>query len=376
MEFASRSERDGALVEADQAFKAFCAASARMLKAVAGLDRAGDWPEDQELSLETFLSWRYGTGHARAFELVRMARSLDVLPDIARAHEEGRISAEQLRPLTRFASPENDSYWGSHAGETKLRRLYELARRKEAADRDDREPERRGRGLRMQWNDAKTDLQIEGSLPGAKGASFEAAIRRCASQIDVEDDVWDREAAKQADAVVELVTSPGGRHAPPTLVLHADAEVLTGSERVASGSDLVSETDTGVQLTSEEVRRLACDSHVEWIVETSGRPIGIGRASRLLPPRYRRLLEFRDRTCRFAGCERTRYLKIHHLDHWATGGRTDLRNLILVCQRHHRALHEGGWRTSGSAESELRFHGPPGNRFTMRSTIEPLKTSA
>lgn len=34
----------------------------------------------------------------------------------------------------------------------------------------------------------------------------------------------------------------------------------------------------------------------------------------------------------------------HHIKHWASGGATDLDNLVLVCHRHHWLVHEGGWK--------------------------------
>jgi len=30
--------------------------------------------------------------------------------------------------------------------------------------------------------------------------------------------------------------------------------------------------------------------------------------------------------------------------HWIHGGPTDLDNLVLLCRRHHRMVHEGGWQ--------------------------------
>jgi len=32
----------------------------------------------------------------------------------------------------------------------------------------------------------------------------------------------------------------------------------------------------------------------------------------------------------------------HHLVHWIHGGPMDLDNLVLLCRRHHRMVHEGG----------------------------------
>ena len=54
----------------------------------------------------------------------------------------------------------------------------------------------------------------------------------------------------------------------------------------------------------------------------------------------------RDRYCRFPGCDRLHpWCDAHHVVHWADGGLTALRNLILLCRRHHRLIHtRGGFR--------------------------------
>jgi hypothetical protein len=78
---------------------------------------------------------------------------------------------------------------------------------------------------------------------------------------------------------------------------------------------------------------------------------------------FRQLLRVQrhlDGSCRFPGCERKRWLNAHHLDHWGNGGATNLDNLVLPCQAHHRLIHEGGWRTSGDPGRDLRFHDPTG----------------
>jgi hypothetical protein len=74
-----------------------------------------------------------------------------------------------------------------------------------------------------------------------------------------------------------------------------------------------------------------------------GKVLDVGRRTRTVPPAIRRALEVRDRTCRFPGCG-CRYTDAHHITHWADGGETKLDNLVLLCRRHHRAVHEEGWR--------------------------------
>jgi hypothetical protein len=46
--------------------------------------------------------------------------------------------------------------------------------------------------------------------------------------------------------------------------------------------------------------------------------------------------------------------------HWAEGGPTTLSNLALLCRRHHRAVHEGGYQMDRLADGALRFRRPDG----------------
>jgi hypothetical protein len=77
-------------------------------------------------------------------------------------------------------------------------------------------------------------------------------------------------------------------------------------------------------------------------------------------PALRRALRGRDRGCRFPGCERTRFVDAHHLRHWADGGETSLDNLVLLCRRHHRLMHEGGYSVGRLSQDGLRFRDPAG----------------
>jgi hypothetical protein len=85
----------------------------------------------------------------------------------------------------------------------------------------------------------------------------------------------------------------------------------------------------------------------------------VGRRTRTIPPALRRALQARDRGCRFPGCD-GRFTDAHHVTHWADGGRTDLKNLVLLCRRHHRAVHEGGMRVCLDIEGKVAFFTPAG----------------
>jgi hypothetical protein len=89
-------------------------------------------------------------------------------------------------------------------------------------------------------------------------------------------------------------------------------------------------------------------------------PVSVGRSLRIVPERTRRLVLDRDRGCRFPGCVATAHLEVHHVVHWAHGGRTDLDNLVALCPFHHDAHHAGEFGIGGDA------NGPGGLVFTAR----------
>ncbi|HEU4620013.1 MAG TPA: HNH endonuclease signature motif containing protein, partial [Gammaproteobacteria bacterium] len=57
----------------------------------------------------------------------------------------------------------------------------------------------------------------------------------------------------------------------------------------------------------------------------------------------KRLRWTRDRGCTFPGCHRKHYVEAHHVRAWVEGGKTEPKNLTLLCSFHHRLLHEGGF---------------------------------
>ena len=54
-------------------------------------------------------------------------------------------------------------------------------------------------------------------------------------------------------------------------------------------------------------------------------------------------IDRRDKGCRFPGCSYPEFTNVHHITHWVDGGLTNLDDLVTLCRRHHRAVHELGW---------------------------------
>jgi hypothetical protein len=123
-------------------------------------------------------------------------------------------------------------------------------------------------------------------------------------------------------------------------------------------------------ITAETARRLACDAGVVRILtDPAGLPLDVGQEQRCSTAAIRRAVEERDRHCAFAGCTApAAWCDFHHVDHWAWGGETSCENGALLCERHHTAVHEGGfaiardpgtavWHTYRPDGSEIRIRG-------------------
>jgi hypothetical protein len=96
--------------------------------------------------------------------------------------------------------------------------------------------------------------------------------------------------------------------------------------------------------------------------DPEGRVVEVGARTRTIPPALRRALYHRDQTCRFPGCG-GRMREDHHVQHWARGGPTTLSNLISLCRRHHRAVHEEGYEIARNPDDTFHFMRPDGREL-------------
>jgi 5-methylcytosine-specific restriction endonuclease McrA len=146
--------------------------------------------------------------------------------------------------------------------------------------------------------------------------------------------------------------APGERY---QVVVHVDAAVLADPDQPGQ-----SVLEDGLRVPAGTSQRLACDaSRVVMRHDEDGRVVEVGARTRTIPPALRRALQHRDRSCRFPGCH-VRVGQGHHVRHWAQGGPTTLSNLALLCRRHHRAVHEGGYQIERMPDSALQFRRPDG----------------
>lgn len=357
-----------------------CAAHSQLLRQLPHYEATQAYLFDGVTDLSTWLQQKLCISRRTARQWLRVACSLQDLPHISAAYEAGSLSWEQVCELVKFATPEDDEQLVERAGVWNLAQLQAAARTRRRVTREETEDAQSRLSLSWALKNKERWITLRADLPEADGAIVTTALERIAKREDPADDgeglmPFD---SRLAAALVEVCSQnldadfDGDR---ATLVVHVDAESLRMDRGLAEIVD-------GTTLSIPTALRLGCDAHKEIVIEDDvGAPIGIGRKSRQVPHWLYRQLRHRDRGCRYPGCGRTRWVNAHHIVHWAHGGPTDRENLVLLCNRHHRLLHEGGWKITGHPEHELRFirrdgsavrAGPPPLRPEIRKRLPLL----
>ncbi len=362
------------------------AATCRWLLLVAEFDRRQGWGDWECRSCAHWLNWKCGIALSAAHEKVRVAHCLARLPAVTAAFAAGQLSYSKVRALTRVATPETEAALlematqGTAAHLERIVRAYRKAQRADELDEANRIHEDRS----LQWrHDEDGSMVLQARLTPEQGALVRRALEAAGEVVDessAEDSSTGsgRRDQRDADSLAALAQSflasrasvrdGGGSH---LVMVHVDAGVL------AAGAEGRCELDDGPAIAAEVARRLSCDASVVTIVEDGhGTPLDVGRKTRSIPPALRRALRSRDEGCRFPGCTSRRFVDGHHVRHWSQGGETSLSNLVSLCRRHHRAVHEGGYAVepTGNAAQPWAFRRPDGTFLSPAPPTLPPTT--
>jgi hypothetical protein len=348
------------------------AATYQLLVMIREFDERSGWNWGACRSCAHWLNWRIGIDLGAAREKVRVARALAGLPLISASMRKGEISYSKVRALTRVATAATEAELLDFARAGTAMHVEKLVRAWRRVDRlAEMEHEERRQATRSltAYTDEDGMVVVRGRLTPEAGAALLRALDAAGEKL-YEDRRGKRGAAsddstaeqRRADALGLVAESalaggldPGTRGDRYQVVVHVDAEALpAGSDR--GGSTL----EDGQHVSAETSRRLACDAaKVVMTHGANGSVLDVGRRTRTVPPALRRALAHHDAGCRFPGCG-LKLCDAHHVEHWADGGSTKLDNLVQLCRRHHRAVHEEGFAVELTAGGEARFRRPGG----------------
>ncbi len=394
----------------------------QLLVLIGQFDKHGGWHGTGIQSCAHWLNWKCGMNLGAARERVRVARALPGLPQISAAFREGRISYSKARAMTRVATAKNEdallavALCGTASHVEKQVRLYRQHQRIEALEKENQRHTQR----QLTWYADNDGCWVfKGRFTPEQGALIQLALQSAMDQLyqehkhvpasvsaettcqqPLDQAVPEPLASRRADALERLADSylsgadksgcGGERY---MLNIHTDIDTLKeqgdGAECTLEECPLEERTagngghSSASHVSAETSRRLSCDcSVVHWLEKPHGEPLNIGRKTRSIPPAIRRALHRRDGGCRFPGCSCTRFVDAHHVVHWADGGVTAMDNLVLLCRRHHRMVHEEGFGLGLSAgkAGEFRFTLPNGKpipecpEIRFRGNVEAIKS--
>ena len=360
------------------------AATYQLLVLIHEFDEREGWGQGFT-SCAHWLNWRTGLAIGAAREKVRVARALAKLPQLSEAMRRGALSYSKARALTRIATPDNETSLADFARcatAAHVERLVQAWRRVDRIAAAEDERVRHATRHLDTWVDEDGMLVIRGRLSPEVGAVVQRALEAAAERLYEETDDAGGVSTDSPAGQPEAPVSPGQRRADAIgllaesalsadldrgsagdryqVVVHVDDAVLRDDD--GNGQSALEDAD-GQYVPAGTSRRIACDAAtVVMRHDPDGTVLDVGRKTRTIPPAIRRALTARDHRCRFPGCN-CRHCDAHHVRHWADGGVTRLDNLLMLCRRHHRAVHEEGFGVALRGNGDARFFWPDGRPF-------------
>ncbi|MHB1474656.1 MAG: HNH endonuclease signature motif containing protein [Dermatophilaceae bacterium] len=414
-----------AQVDAEQELASLCgvlnASYARLVAIVAGALVDESWAIAGVRSPEHWLTMRAGLSPFRARQVVAVARRAGELPSVMGEFADGQLSLDQVMVVARYAPAHVEASvaeFAVHASVPQLRRALshysfdppaEPGHAQSTTTRDDNtgtgnaeagnaeagnaEAGDAEAGDAEAGNKAAGDIKTgdtaaggttAGDPPGWNGFALVEDRAGAPAELSMSYDEWGRftmrfSAPADLGALVEAALNEGkdalfraGRpevtfgDAMVEIAQRSLGAVTSINRRDAFRTYVHLDTEGGwltgkPRLPAHLVDKLTCDGILQPVWHTQGAPVNVGRAQRIVPTRTRRLVEDRDRGCRFPGCPATAHCECHHLIHWVDGGPTDTWNLCCLCPFHHGAHHDGEFTVSGNANN------PGGLTFTTKS---------
>src|SRR6195952_1460164 len=332
----------------------------------------GDWDAAGCTSGAQWLAQITSSEYRTAATLVDAGTALATLPALDSALSSGALNLDQVTAAIPYATPETDAHLAHIGIGMAPTQIARHARALSPPTVTDDAALRKRRALSLKWIEGGRELLINGRLPLEQAVAFEQAIRSAAKAqraIDKKHGVQLEWQQPTADALVTLTTESvtgsgtsagdgGGnvKRSRTTLIVHLSPD----EPPMLEGAGTIS---------PETAEHLTCDAR-RLTIKRHGRDLLHSRVERCASYAQLRALLARDKHCRYPGCTATRELEAHHILAVLYGGWTVLENLLLLCSRHHKLLHDHHIRTSGDADDPV-FTDQAGRRITAHRPHAP-----
>lgn len=261
--------------------------------------------------------------------LIRAARELESLPYLLYLANHGEIEWSKLREIVRVATPQTERQWAEKCRNHTYAEIEDMV-------------------ARSHWGEVPSDQ------PVLTGPRSELRCRLEPDQMAV------------LERGLQLMCQITGR-----ALSMAEAIELLFAEKLA-GQDVDEEIVDKV--------RHECMKDLGWTdlinADTEACPAQheiaiVNPKSRVPTPAQRRQILRRDGyRCCVPGCPNSLWLDVHHILYYSVGGLTAPDNLITLCTRCHKNIHNKRLVISGSAPHGLRFQNQFGQDIRHERTLD------
>ena len=165
----------------------------------------------------------------------------------------------------------------------------------------------------------------------------------------------------EVEALLAACSGGGDGERMPSLIVLCDLTTLMRGVH----ANTVCETEDGTPLPVDVIRRLACEADIIPVVlNGKGVVLDQGRAKRLATFEQRIAIQAMQTTCSHPDCTVTiDDCRIHHINPFSRGGKTNLSDLAPLCEPHHHLVHEGGWTLTLTPDRIATWTRPDGTIY-------------
>jgi hypothetical protein len=369
----------------------------RMVLAMCRVIATGWWDGGGILSAKQWLAMHWATTDANVTRVIAVAKKAEAYPEVVEALIAGEMTLEAAQLICRRVPTEFQSTFVDYARHMTMGQLRTCTRAvptpstkpdpKISDGADDKSP---GEGGDPEDGDDPEQKQpvtddrpphvsfrrqedgrwtLNANLSPEQGALVETALQEARDRAFLAaEDPDERLRLTWADSFIDLARRS---------LAHADA---AGAEGTSTERTLVHlhyelgrlyPEGSDQPLPDAVARQILCDTNLVTVGFKDGRPVDIGRKTRVIPNGLRRIVLRRDGGCVVPGCGATRGLEIHHRIHWEDGGPTDASNLLALCKAHHRAHHHGLLNLHGDPYNGLTFSNACGKPICAHPPLTP-----
>lgn len=386
--------------EIESAHRAISQNKASLLSAIQTFDSLELANECGARTTAQFLIRRLGVSASTAHEYVSVAHRLAPFTYLQEHFSTGAINYSVVRLLLKYLTPENERELVELALRLGYHELEVALAGKQPQDNEDGDDDP-DYYLRLHTRE-NGDVAFHGNLNAADGAAFIAALKLgeiaycdldttlegLDAEVDGEVDV----ARERAEGVEETLPArktvsgyglPVGRMLMQALmgIVHM-ARTRPKSTLTTPGAhvNILASPDgrgympNNVGAPSKAIANLLANANVRFsTVDSAGLILNTGRQTRLATAaQVNALMAMWGGQCAAPGCTHTRFIEIHHIEDWATGGLTDLANLIPLCSACHSLVTEGYLQTLKD-DADIHFVYRDGTRYVSENHSMPRR---